>query len=260
MLNQAEQYYSTIHKEALAVVWALRHFKDLIYGYPIHVKTDHAAVVELFNQKHLSGKLTRWSLIIQDFNPTFAYLPGKANVVADALSRCIGALQISGGDEFRTSLMHAQRDDSFCIPLIYLESGDDTQLPRLPIPKAEFSLNYDILIRTTYLELKHEPHREVSQMVIPESLVSTIVEALHSAPHAGHPGKDICLHQARLEYYWPTMRKDIHSYVDKCHTCAVNKGSVGRPVKILSYPTPLEPWDTLAIDLLKLPTSRKGLF
>ncbi len=91
--------------------------------------------------------------------------------------------------------------------------------------------------------------------MIPDSLVSTITEALHSAPHAGHPGKDRCLQQARLESYWPTMRKDIHSYVDKCHTCAVNKGSVGRPVKNLSYPTPLEPWDTLAIDLLKLPTS-----
>ncbi len=111
-LNQAEQNYSTTHKEALAVVWALRHFKDLIYGYPIHVKTDHAAVVEHFNQKHLSGKLARWSLIIQNFNPTFAYLPGKANVVADALSRYIGALQISG-DEFRISLIQAQRDDSF---------------------------------------------------------------------------------------------------------------------------------------------------
>ncbi len=54
------------------------------------------------------------------------------------------------------------------------------------------------------------------------------------------------------------MRKDINSYKDKCHTCAVNKGSVGKPVKILSYPTPLEPWDTLATDLLKLPTSSEG--
>ncbi len=118
-LNQAEQNYSTTHKEALAVVWALRHFKDLNYLYPIHVKTDYAALLQLFNQKHLSGKLARWSLIIQDFNPTFAYLPGNANVVADALSRYIGALQLSGGDEFRTSLIQAQRDDSLCVPLIY---------------------------------------------------------------------------------------------------------------------------------------------
>ncbi len=115
-----------------------------------------------------------------------------------------------------------------------------------------------ISIRTTYLESKPEPHHEVSQVVIPESLVSTIAEALQSAPYAGHPGKDRCLHHARLEYYWPTMMKDIHSYIDKCHNCAVNKGSVGKPFKILSYPTPLEPWDTLAIDLLKLSTSSGG--
>ncbi len=109
------------------MVWALRHFKDLIYRCPIHVKTNHAAVVELFSQKHVSGKLPRWSLIIQDFNPTFAYLSGKANVVADALSRYIGALQISGGDEFRISPIQAQRDGSFCAPdIYYLESGDDT--------------------------------------------------------------------------------------------------------------------------------------
>ncbi len=54
------------------------------------------------------------------------------------------------------------------------------------------------------------------------------------------------------------MSKDIHSYIDKCHTCAVNKGSAGKPVKILSYPTPLDSWDTLATDLLKFPTSGEG--
>ncbi len=115
-----------------------------------------------------------------------------------------------------------------------------------------------ILIRNAYLEAKHERHREVNLIVMPHSLVPHIVEVIHSAPQAGHPGKDRCLHQARMKYYWPTMSKDIHAYIDKCRTCAVNKGLIGKPVKILSYPTPLEPWDTLAIDLLELPTSSEG--
>ena len=70
-LNPAEQNYSTTHKEALAVVWSLKHFRDLIHGYPVHVHTDHSAVVELFNSKNLTGKLARWALIVQDFKPTF---------------------------------------------------------------------------------------------------------------------------------------------------------------------------------------------
>ncbi len=125
--NPAERNYSTTHKEALTVVWSLRHFKDLIYGYPVHVKTDYAVVKELFISKHLTGKLARWSQIVQDFNPSFSYFPGKANVVADAVSRHIGTLKISGRENFRAILTKEQRTDPFCKPLLYnLESEDDT--------------------------------------------------------------------------------------------------------------------------------------
>ncbi len=118
-LQQVEQSYSTTRKEALAVVWTLRHFKDHICGYPIHVKTDHTAVVELFNSKHLTDNLARQSLIVQYFNPSFSYLPGKANVVADALFRYIGTLQISGGEEFQSASIQLQMEDSFSSPLLY---------------------------------------------------------------------------------------------------------------------------------------------
>ncbi len=73
----------------MAVVWALKRFKDIIFGYPVHVLTDHGPVTELFKGKNLSGKLARWQLIIQDFNPAFQYLSGRLNTAADALSRNI---------------------------------------------------------------------------------------------------------------------------------------------------------------------------
>ncbi len=99
-LIKAESNYSTTHQEGLAVVWALRHFRDIIYGYDRRVRTEHAAVVELFNTKALTGKLARWSLIIQDFNPQFAHVPGGVNYVADALSRCIGAVEHTDIDQY----------------------------------------------------------------------------------------------------------------------------------------------------------------
>ncbi len=78
VLKPAETNYSTTDKEALAVVWALKHFRDIIHGYEIHVKTDHAAVVELFNAKSLTCKLARWALTVQDYDPHFSHVPGAS--------------------------------------------------------------------------------------------------------------------------------------------------------------------------------------
>ncbi len=49
VLNSAESKYSVTHLEALAVVWALKHFRDMIFGYPITVYTDHSAITQLFS-------------------------------------------------------------------------------------------------------------------------------------------------------------------------------------------------------------------
>ncbi len=58
-LNHAEGNYAVTHLESLAIVWALRKFRDLIYGYPVIVYTDHLPVTYLFKDKQLSGHLAR---------------------------------------------------------------------------------------------------------------------------------------------------------------------------------------------------------
>ncbi len=70
------------NQETLATVWALQHFRDVILSYPVTLFPDHAAVIEIFKYRNLTDRLERWYLTIQEFNPTFKYLPGRANVVA----------------------------------------------------------------------------------------------------------------------------------------------------------------------------------
>ncbi len=59
-LTQAEKKnYSVTHLEALAIVWSLKHFKDIIMGYKITIETDHIALTDLFKGRNLPGRLAR---------------------------------------------------------------------------------------------------------------------------------------------------------------------------------------------------------
>lgn len=86
-LNKAENNYSTIEKELLAVVWAIKHFRPYLYGKKFSICTDHRPLVYLFSMKEPSSRLTKFRLALEEYDFDITYIQGSRNVVADALSR-----------------------------------------------------------------------------------------------------------------------------------------------------------------------------
>ncbi len=98
---------------------------------------------------------------------------------------------------------------------------------------------------------------QVTQVVIPRSLVGTILKLLHDAPQAGHPGRERTLSMASAKYYWPAMHLDTEKNIAQFLSCAETKGTT-TTAPILEYPFPAGPFDVMGIDLLQLPRSIQG--
>ena len=87
-LNKHQVSYSTIEKELLSIVTAIKHFESYLYGASsLRIYTDHNPLTFLEKNKFANQRLLRWSLFLQPYNVTIHHIRGKDNIIADALSR-----------------------------------------------------------------------------------------------------------------------------------------------------------------------------
>ncbi|MCF8701934.1 hypothetical protein L3054_11165, partial [Corynebacterium sp. MC-10] len=86
-LKVHEKNYSTHDLELAAVIFVLKLWRHYLYGVHCEVFTDHRSLQYIFSQKDLNLRQRRWMELLKDYDLTILYHPGKANVMADALSR-----------------------------------------------------------------------------------------------------------------------------------------------------------------------------
>ena len=86
-LNKTQRNWSTVEREAFAVLSCLRKYRNWIFGSKVVIHSDHNPLTYLTESAPKNAKLMRWALALQEFHLEFRYRSGKSNAVADCLSR-----------------------------------------------------------------------------------------------------------------------------------------------------------------------------
>ncbi|KAL6427138.1 hypothetical protein ACFW04_008640 [Cataglyphis niger] len=86
-LTDNELKYDTYEKEALAIVYCVKHFRPYLYGRKFTLVTDHKPLMWFKNAQDANMRILRWRLKLAEYDYEVVHKAGKTNVNADALSR-----------------------------------------------------------------------------------------------------------------------------------------------------------------------------
>ncbi|GJV83669.1 putative reverse transcriptase domain-containing protein [Tanacetum coccineum] len=209
-----EKNYTLRDLELGAVVFALKIWRHYLYGTKCTVFTDHKSLQHILDQKELNMRQRHWLELLSDYDCEIRYHSGKANVVADALSRKerIEPLRV------RALVMTIGLN----LPKQILEAQIEAQKP-------ENFKNEDVggMIRKDIPKEKLEPRADGTLCLNGRSwlpcygdLRTVIMHESHKSKYSIHPGSDKMYQDIKKLYWWPNMKADISTYVRKCLTCA----------------------------------------
>ena len=209
-------------------------------------------------QKELNLRQRRWMELIKDYDCVIDYHPGKANVVADALSRkSIAALRAMNVRLFLASddaIVAEMRLKSNLLEEVKEAQKQDEKLVVIRNQvqegkESEFGVSED-----GYLYYK-------GRICVPNDieLKQKILQEAHSSPYAMHHGATKMYQDLKMHYWWNGMKRDITDYATKCLTCQQVKAEHQVPSGLLQPITiPEWKWDRITMDFVSgLPLTKK---
>lgn len=269
-LKHHEEHYPTHDLELAAVVHALKIWRHYLLGNTCHIYTDHKSLKYIFTKSELNMRQRRWLELIKDYDLEVHYHPGKANVVADALSRksqcnCLSVkpLTITLCQEMeRLNLGIIQHGT---VANLVLESTIQSQIfdaqkvnkgiahikERVEAGKATcFRIDEDGVLWFQ------------NRLVVPKvpELRQQILDEAHLSRYSIHLGSNKMYQDLKQRFWWTKMKIEIARYVAKCDICqrvkAVHLKSVGplQPLPISTWK-----WEDISMDfIVGLPKTSRG--
>lgn len=281
MLSKPERNYSATERECLAIIFAVKKFRPYLYGTKFSVVTDHCALCWLMKIANPNGRLTRWSLCLQDFEFDVIYKSGRKHLDADALSRNpAGTCPAEESSSPNYFMVDAQQSEETEVPLFVMtaeevdavrqlqreESWSKQIIDHIEDPQAShprnikraarcYSMNDGLLYRNLWTDRGKQ-----LALCLPQGKRQEVLEHYHDHPSAGHLGIRKTWNKIRKRYYWPKIHAHVINYVLSCPECSKRKTDTQKPVgKLQPLPPVYKPFERVGLDKLgPLPESIDG--
>nr|CAH66749.1 H0409D10.7 [Oryza sativa] len=269
-LRPHENNYPTHDLELAAVVHALKIWRHYLYGNRTEIYTDHKSLKYIFTQPDLNMRQRRWLELIKDYDMEIHYHPGKANVVADALSR----------------KSYCNMSEGRCLPWELCQEFEKLNLGIVSkgfVAALEAKPTLFDQIREAQVndpdiqEIKKNMRRGKAigfvedeqgtvwlgeRICVPENkeLKDTIMKEAHETLYSIHPGSTKMYQDLKQQFWWASMRREIAEYVALCDVCQRVKAEHQKPAGLLQpLKIPEWKWEEIGMDFITgLPRTSAG--
>ena len=232
-LNDTRRRYSVYDMEFYALIQTLKHWRPYLIHREFILYTDHDSLKHLHSQNKLNARHARWMDYLWQFEFVIKHKSGTENKVANALSR-------------RPHLLHVFSTNVAGFENLKIEYANDEDFGKIwsDLSTYQHTSSNDYLLRNGFLFYK-------SRLCVPRgSFREFLITELHGGGLAGHFGQDKTFAIVADRFYWPRMRRDVHTVVDRCRICQLNKGTKQQAGLYSPLPIPDKPWQHISMDFV----------
>lgn len=220
-LTQAQKNYAQLHREALAIIFAVKKFHKYIFGKKFIIYSDHQPLKDIFNEHKptpiVAGRLQRWAIFLAMYDYKIVYKKGSKMGNADALSR----LPLSEENNIESKNIHSIHAPLIDIELLKKHTQSDNVLSvisnAIKNDWKEFDVNKyrKYYVNKMFLYTENECIFFIDRLVIPQSLRFEVLKMLHET----HIGMVRMKAIAKQYVWWPDIDSDIEEFVRRCFAC-----------------------------------------
>ncbi|WVZ95373.1 hypothetical protein U9M48_041145 [Paspalum notatum var. saurae] len=269
-LRAHEENYPTHDLELAAMVHALKIWRHYLLGNKCDIYTDHKSLKYIFTQSELNMRQRRWLELIKDYELEIHYHPGKANVVADALSRKSYCNLLTGEEmsaelcaemeQLRVDFVTTEQLNELRVRCTLEDQIRQAQKDCTSIAELKVGMEKGLLPDFRTDDQGTIWLKERLCVPLDEGIRESILTEAHCTRYSIHPGSTKMYQDLKKLFWWRRMKRDIAAFVAQCDTCNRIKAEKQRPAGLLKpLDIPMWKWEKITMDfIVGLPRTPKG--